>query len=173
MNNETLTKQNEGALPFPAHVRSQAPNADCLPLSRDIVEMSRDANNVFKSAGNVHKFVRTHYVDMETGVYGIERLIAKILSERSAVFPKGIENSEYRSVAIASAMFASDIIKVVQTTFGEERYPYATVHTYLSNFMTKQTCQNKVGKIHLSNAEDCDRKCCKPRVKYYLLETPA
>lgn len=165
------TKTTTEPLPFPSHVKTPAPNADVQAIAREIVDNSRDMNNVYESAGNVHKFVRTHYVDTAAGVYGIESLIAQILREHGAIFPAGIENTEFRKVAIASSMFASDIIKAVQDTFGKERYPYATIHSYLSFFMIKANSQNKVGKIKLTSSEDNKRHCCKPRTKFYLLET--
>lgn len=169
-NMNILIEQTTVKPPFPSHVTTPAPNADVLPLSREIVSTSQDLNNVLTSAGNVHKFVMAHYVDTATGTYGIERLIASILTQNRSVFPNGIENSEFRKVAIASSMFVSEIIAIVQDTFGKDRYPYATVHSYLSYFMTKEGCKNKVARIKLTNAEDKDRPCNKPRTKFYLIE---
>ena len=166
LNNETTTQVN----PYPSHVTEPCSNKDVQAVSREIVDSARDKNNLLESAGNVHFFVRDHYVDVETGTYGIERLIASILRNRSAMFPSGIEKTEFRKVAISAAMFASEIIESVQDTFGKERYPYATVHSYLSHFMTKANSHNKIGKIKLSNAEDSNRPCCKPRIKFYLIE---
>lgn len=166
LNNETTT----AAMPFPSHVNEPCPNKDVQSLAREIVDTARDKNNLLESAGNVHLFVRDHYVDVETGTYGIESLIASILRSRNAVFPMGIESTEFRKVAIGAGMFASEVIAEVQETFGKERYPYATIHSYLSHFMTQAKSQNKVGKIKLTNGEDSTRTCCKPRVKYYLIE---
>lgn len=170
--NDTMTNQTaeSGKLPFPSHVKTPAPNADVQPLSRDIVENARDNNNVLASAGNVHYFVRSHYVDVSSGVYGIERLIAQILKDNRSEFPAGIEQTEFRKIAIAGSMYVSDIIAKVQETFGADRYPYATIHSYLSYFMTKETCQNKVARIKLTNSEDSNRPCCKPRTKFYLVD---
>lgn len=166
MINDTITTA-KSKLPFPSHVKEPAPNPDVQSIAREIVDTSRDLNNILASGGNIHPFVRAHYVDTSTGTYGIESLISAILKANNAVFPAGIESTEFRNVAIASAMYASDIIETVQDTFGKERYPYATVHSYLSYFMKKN---NKIGKIKLTNAEDCNRPCCKPRIKFYLLE---
>jgi len=166
MENDTTTKnETTSKLPFPSHVKQACPNTDVQAVAREIVDTSRDLNNLFASAGNVHNFVRAHYVDTASGTYGIESLIASILKSRNAIFPNGIEATEFRKVAISSAMYASEIIAAVQDTFGKERYPYATVHSYLSYFMKK-----KVGKIKLSNKEDSARPCCKPRTKFYLVE---
>lgn len=170
MINETTETKVETKLPFPSTVKSAAPNQDVQNVSREIVDTSRDLNNVLASAGNVHNFVRAHYIDASTGVYGIERLIAQILKENGAIFPGGIEETEFRGMAILAGMFASEIVAIVQETFGTERYPAATIHCYLSTEMTKATSQNKIGKIKLKNHEDSNRPCFKPRTKFYLLE---
>lgn len=168
--NEINTARETETIPFPSHVHTSAPNPDVRAIARELVDTSRDLNNILASAGNVHNFVRAHYVDTDAGVYGIESLIAQILRENGAIFPTGIEKTEFRKVAIASSMFANDIIKIVHDTFGKERYPYATIHSYLSYFMTKPNSQHKIGKIKLSSSEDYNRHCCKPRIKFYLLE---
>ena len=106
---------------------------------------------------------------MTTEENGIAALISEILSDNEAIFPAGIETTEFRKVAIASAMFASEIIEQVQSRFaaGSVRYPYKTIHQYLSIFMTRN---GKVGKIKLTNAEDKPRPCNKPRTKWYFVE---
>lgn len=168
-NIETQTE----TLPFPSHVKAACPNNDVQTVSREIVDTSRDLNSLFKSGGNVHNFVRCHYVDTAKGIYGIERLIAAILADNGAIFPQGIEKSEFRTIAIGQAMFVSDIIAKVREVFGNERYPDSVIHSYLSYFMTKPNSQNKVGKIKLTNAEDASRHCNKPRTKFYLVDTSA
>lgn len=170
MNDKNLIEIETGKNPFPSFVRSSAPNEETHPLSRQIVSTSRDVNNVLRSAGNVHNFVRMHYVDLVTGVYGIERLIAEILKDNSAVYPKGIENTEFRPVAIQTGMFATEIHAKVVEIFGTERYPFATIQAYICTFMTRKNSANHIGKIQLTNSEDCQRDCCKPRTKYYLIE---
>lgn len=169
MKNEIVADAIKETIPFPSHVKSPCPNADVQALAREIVDTARDKNNLLSSSGNVHYFVRDHYVDTASGTYGIESLISAILKENNAIFPAGIEKTEFRKVAIASAMFASDIIESVQEAFGKDRYPYATIHSYLSHFMNKN---GKIGKIKLSTFEDSDRPCCKPRIKFYLVEKP-
>ena len=166
-----------GKLPFPSTVKTPCPNADVQALSREIVDTSRDMNNILASAGNVHNYVRAHYVDTAMGTYGIESLISAILKERGAIFPAGIEgkmdengtviNGEFRNVAIAASMFATEVIAAVRDTFGADRYPDPTIRSYLSHFMTKS---GKVGNICLKSAEDCGRPCDKPRTKFYLVE---
>lgn len=165
--NDTLNINETVAMPFPHDNYAPALNEKAIAVSREVLETSRDINNVLESAGNVHKLVMAHYINLKTGEYGIERLIESILKANSAVFLANVGSTELRAVAIASSLFASEIIDAVQTAFGKERYPYATIHTYLSHFMVKSS---KIGKIKLSNNEDSNRTCCKPRQKYFLLE---
>jgi len=167
MNNETTQAETKGGIPFPSHVHSPAPNTDVQAVSREIVDTARDKNNLLDSAGNVHYLVRDHYVDTQTGTYGIESLIASILKASGAVFPKGIEETEFRNVTIAASLFTTQVIEAVRDTFGNERYPDATILSYLAHFMLKN---GKVGKLKLKGHEDTDRKSDKPRVKYYLIE---
>jgi hypothetical protein len=183
MNNEMTNETTATAtvetskLPFPSHVKAPAPNAEVHPFSGDIVETSLDIQSMLASAGNVHKLVRPHYTDVATGVYGIERLIARILAEHcqqancneTGTFPAGVESTEFRTIAIAGAMFANDVIDKVRAIAGEHRYPDAVVKTYLANRMQKEKSQNKVGAIQLTSMEDANRPCPKPRTKYYLL----
>lgn len=156
-------------MPFPSTVTSGCPNTDVQAVAREIVDTARDKNNLLNSAGNVHLLIRDHYVDTKNGIYGIESLIASILKSHGSQFPKGIELGEFRKVAIAASMFASEVISEVQNAFGKDRYPYATIHSYLSYFMTRN---GKLGKIKLSNAEDSTRPSdiCKPRTKFYMIE---
>jgi len=158
------------AIPFPHNVNTPCQNLDVQMLAGEIVSSARDKNNLLANAGNVHLLIRDHYVDPSSGTYGIESLIARILATNGAVFPKGIEKTQFRKVAIATAMFASDIIAEVRTAFGADRYPDQTIYTYLAHFMKQKNTAHKIGKIKLSNNEDKDRNCCKPRTKYYLVE---
>lgn len=136
-------------------------------LSPEILTTLADTNNLFAQIGVPLAF-RTHYVSTENGVNGIEQLIAKILTDANAVFTAGIETTEFRSLAIAQSLFVSEIIASVRNVFGSDRYPDATIHQYLSVFMTKN---KSVSKIKLTNVEDKNRSCCKPRTKFYLVQS--
>ena len=140
-----------------------------IALQRETLSGSMDINNVLTTSTQVHPLFQTHYTNMETAENGITALIKEILTANEAVFPKGIEETEFRPIALAASMFASEIIEQVQSRFsnGSMRYPYKTVHQYLSIFMTRS---GKVGKIKLSNTEDKPRPCNKPRTKWYLVE---
>ena len=147
--------------------KKEAQNA--IALQREILASSHDINNVLTTASNVAPVFHTHYANMESGKHGIATLISEILAEREAIFPAGVELTAFRKIAIAQAMFASEIIAEVQARFaaGSVRYPDSTVHCYLSTFMPKK---GTIGKIKLTNAEDKPRKCDKPRVKFYLVQ---
>lgn len=138
-------------------------------LNREILSGLRDINNVLSTAENVGPLFHNHYVNMETGRNGIENLITDILTENGAYFDTGIEHTPNRGLAIASAMFASDIIREVQNRFsdGTKRYPDSTIYQYLS---VKMFPKGTVGKITLTNLEDCLRECNRPRLMWYIVK---
>jgi len=150
-----------------------------IAMQDTILEGEKDINNVLTTSKQVGPLFHTHYVNMTNGQNGIENLISEILTDRQAVFPKDIEETEYKKIAVAASLFAEEIIQEVQSRFasGSIRYPYNTIHLYLSVFMFRK---GKVGKIKLKgiskfNAidEDPDRKCSKPRCKWYLIQSKA
>ena len=138
-------------------------------MSNEIIITSCDINNVLTTAKNVSPMFQTHYANMVTGEHGISTLIGEILKENNSSLPLGTENGEFRNVAIATSMFASEIIAKVEEKFtgGTIRYPAATILTYLSVFMFRK---GTVGKIKLKGFEDANRTSPKPRVKYYLAQ---
>jgi hypothetical protein len=147
-----------------------------IALQRELLGNVQDINNVLTSSENVSPLFHGHYFNMENGKHGIETLITEILTENESILPSAIntgakahyEHNALRQVAIASSMFTCDIINEVQSRFsnGSNRYPYTTIHQYLSIFMFRS---GKVGKIKLSNSEDKNRPCFKPRVKWFLI----
>ena len=147
-----------------------------VAMQREMLSNVQDANNVLTS-GEVSPTFQGHVFNMETGKHGIANLIAEILTDHDAVFAMGIENTELRAVAISASMYAEEIIDEVKRRFtaGTTRYPYTTVHQYLSVFMRTDSKWQipvvpKVAKIKLSNVEDKPRKSAKPRVKWYLVQ---
>lgn len=135
-------------------------------LCANVLENGKDANNVLTVAG-VSPVFQTHVFNVETGKHGIKHLIAEILTEAEAVFPEGAEGTELRPIVIAASMLADDIKAEVERRFsaGSTRYPYATVHQYLSVFMVRE---GMVCKFQMTAKEDAGRHCCKPRTRYYL-----
>lgn len=158
----TETKTNQG-MQYPSHVTTPCANETVASLSREIVDTARDINNTLAS-GEIHYLVRNHYVDTAKGTYGIESLIRDILLANGAFFPKGIEATELRGIVVAGAMFTDEIIEAVRDTFGNERYPDGTIRMYLSKF------GKQFGKVKLSNSEDSNRPCSKPRCKWYVAQ---
>ena len=152
--------------------KQQEKNAvsSAISMQSEILESEKDINNVLSTSKQVGPLFHTHYVNMTSGKNGIETLITEILTDCQAIFPQDIENTEFRKIAIAASLFASDIISEVQARFasGSIRYPYETIHQYLSIFMFRK---GKVGKIKLTNNEDSDRTCCKPRTKWFLIQS--
>ncbi len=173
-------------MPFPSHVKQPALNSAVLPLAPELLATAQDMNNVYATAGNVHMLVRTHFVCLVRGIYGIEALIAYVLRQNvlalalndTGTFPRNTEETEYRSIAIQGAMFASEVIAKVRMEpgVGADRYPDSVLASYLAHHMKKAKSKNQVVAIKLSNQEDANRpkECCKPRKKYYLVDvTPA
>lgn len=135
-------------------------------LCANVLENGKDANNVMTVA-KVSPVFQTHVFNVETGKHGIKHLIAEILTEAEAVFPEGAENTELRPIVLAASMLADDIKAEVERRFsaGSTRYPYATVHQYLSVFMVRE---GMICKFKMTAKEDAGRHCCKPRTRYYL-----
>jgi hypothetical protein len=128
------------------------------------------ANNAKFDNKEVPFVYRNHYVNTKTGVNGIENLIVDILQNNNAVFAKDVAASPLRNMAICQAMFISEIIASVRKQFGFDRYPDATIYTVVSVLMVKS---GLVSKIALSNIEDKNRDCCRPRAKFFLIQVAA
>jgi hypothetical protein len=148
---------------------------EAAQFGRELLGNSQDINNCLTVA-EVSPTFQGHYFNLVSEKHGIAFLIAEILTEREAVFAKGIEATELKAVAVAASMFASEVISEVKARFtaGTTRYEYNTVHAYLSVLMnpeSKHCLANipRIGKIKLTNAEDKPRPCYKPRTKFYLL----
>jgi hypothetical protein len=154
--------------PMQTKTNETSETLNAIAMSREVLSNSQDINNVLTTSQQVKAVFHTHFADMETGECGIENLIARILREREAQFPKGVESTELRQIAVAGAMFTDEIVTEVQNRFtaGSVRYPKQTVKAYLSVFMAKS---GKIGRIQLTNSEDKNRTCCKPRCKWYLV----
>ena len=146
-------------------------NTNATVMQNDILTATQDINNVLTS-GNVSPVFQGHVFNMETGKHGIENLIIEILTKNGAVFAAGVETTALRKIAIGKCMFADEVLTAVQKHFtaGSTRYPYSTIHSYLSVFMSGKKGNGKLGKIKLSGVEDDTRECCKPRCKFYVVE---
>ncbi len=131
-------------------------------LAPEIIGKAQDTNNMLASAG-VKFLLRNHYTDLATGTNGIEALIKNILMAHGAVWPKNVEDTTFRHMAIAGSMLTEDIILEVRNTFGEDRYPDSTIRMYLSSF-------GEFGKIQMTGKEDKDRTCARPRCKWYVAQ---
>ena len=144
---------------------------DAIAMQREVLENEKDINNFLSVSNKVGPLFHTHFIDMETGNNGIANLILLILAEKEATFKKGVELTEDRGTAINLSLFASEIIEEVKNRFSNtsKRYPYKTIHAYLSIMLFRS---GKVGKIKLSNAEDKERDCRKPRTKWYVIKNP-
>lgn len=142
-----------------------------LSLSPEIVETCKAVNNTLATTEAVKAHYGTHYAQAELGVCGIVAMVKDILREAQAVFPRGIENSDFRKIAVAASLFTSDIVRAVEERFASAgmRYKRQVVCNVLSADITDSFC-----KIQLTNAEDKPRPAgfCKPRCKWYLIDKP-
>jgi hypothetical protein len=139
-----------------------------IDMSSEVLANFQDMNNILTTSQIVRPVYQTHYVNMETGTIGIEKLLADILKENCSVFPAGVEKTELRQIAISGSMFTQEILDKVQERFtaGSCRYPVQTVLKYLGGEMKKH---GTVGKIQLKGNEDLERDCNRPRCKWYLI----
>ncbi len=103
-------------------------------------------------------------VDLETGKHGIRWLIARILSEASAVFPKF--NGNFRNIYLAYGLTTDEIIGKVRQVNGFDKYPDKTIRDNLSIVMFRS---RHVDCVQMTSAEDDSRSCKRPRVKWYLV----
>lgn len=119
---------------------------------------------------NTKPLLQGHWVDG-----GIRGLIAEILAENDACFPKGAENTEVKAIVIACSMTVEQVWEkcLDKFTSGTTRYPFSTVATYLAHYMLKD---NQVVKITLDDetakAIGKSKKAkvkTKDRAKYYLV----
>lgn len=142
--------------------------SNAIAMQSALFDNTKDINTVLTSSNEVSPIFHGHFFQLETNLYGIQGLITQILTERGASFPTGIENTELRQIAIASAMFTQDIIDEVIRRFtqGSIRYPEKTIRATLSVTMLKL---KTVGRVKLTSAEDKNRTCNKPRFKWYLV----
>lgn len=139
--------------------------AFAVSQSAEIVANCKDINNTLATA-EVRAHFQAHYANAELDVFGILALVKDILREAQAEFPRGIEGTELRQIALAASMFTSDILREVESRFaaGGFRYKIQAVKNCLSTYGKGQ-----IGKINLTNAEDQPRECDKPRCKWYLI----
>ena len=139
--------------------------AASVAMSSQVVATSKEINNILAVSG-VRAHYQAHYANAELDVCGILALVKDILREAQAEFPRGIEATELRKIAVAASMFSSEILREVEERFsaGGFRYKIQAVKNVLSTYG-----KNEIGKITLTNAEDKPRDCAKPRCKWYLI----
>lgn len=136
-------------------------------MSRELIDKTMEINALIKDYGVPLKF-RGHYVNYANGDRGLEMLIARIFLDKKAIYSRGVEKSPERFFAISGSLFIEEIIREVRKEFGYDRYPDYSIYTFVSVLMPRW---GVVGKIKLSNGEDCLRhkKICRPRTKFYLI----
>lgn len=141
--------------------------AEAIALSEETIEACKAINNTLTVA-EVRPHFQAHYANAQIDVYGVMGLVRDILREAQAEFPRGIEATALRKIAVAASLFTSDIIAEVQRRFaaGTTRYQPQSVRNCLSTYGKQD---GTIGKIDLTAKEDQPRKCKMPRSKWYLI----
>lgn len=139
--------------------------AMAIELTDQTIETCQAVNNTLDTAG-VRAHFQAHYANAKLGVYGVMDLVRDILREAQAEFPRGIESTELRKIAVAASMFTSEILAEVERRFaaGASRYKAQAVKNCLSTYGKQD---GTIASIKLSNEEDQPRECSKPRFKWY------
>jgi hypothetical protein len=140
-----------------------------IESASEVLATLQDMNNFLTTSQVVRPVYHAHYANMETGVIGIEKLIADILKENDSVFPAKSEETALRQIAIAGSMFTQQILDKVHERFtagSPNRYPMQTILKYLGGIMLQN---GTVGKIQTLGCEDLKRDSNRPRVKWYLV----
>ena len=142
--------------------------AAAVAMSGEVLEAMQAVNNTLTIAG-VRPNFQAHYANAQLDVYGIMDLVRDILRFAQAEFPRGIENTELRKIAVAASLFTSEILAEVQARFaaGSTRYKVQSVKNCLSTY---GKVDGTIGRIKLSNTEDKPRDCAKPRCKWYRVQ---
>lgn len=142
--------------------------AEAIALTEETIEACKAVNNTLTVA-EVSPFFQAHYANAQIDVYGVMGLVRDILREAQAVFPRGIEATALRKIAVSASLFTSEIIDEVQRRFaaGTTRYQPQSVRNCLSTYGKQD---GTIGKIDLTPKEDQPRKCKMPRSKWYLVQ---
>lgn len=118
----------------------------------------------------VHSLFCPSVVDLETGKHGIRHLIERILKQVQAHFKRAPRKDNLpfpnRNVYVAYGLPTSEIISAVRAANGFDKYPDKTIYDVLCSVMEKD---NEVSSVQLTNAEDCNRSCKRPRKVWYLI----
>ena len=131
------------------------------PVNQAITE----TNSVLAGC-NVHYLFRGSRVNLETGRNGIRWLIAEILLAAQMGKAYVEYSGNLRKGYLAFSLTTEQICERVRAINGFDKYTNHTIEQYLSRYMVKD---KQVGKIQMTNEEDFDRTCNRPRCKWYLM----
>lgn len=104
------------------HHKATEQAARVKALAAQFLDIGQSFNRALTATKQVRPEYMAHYVNIKSGKYGIEDLIAEILETRKAISPN-------------RTMTASAITEAVNETFtdGTSRYPESTISQYLCN----------------------------------------
>ena len=124
-----------------------------------VINQTQRETNSMLAGCNVHWIFRASYTNNETGRHGIRHLIVQLLTSTGAVFgPKAS-----RDAIRAKALTTRQIIALVRQVNGFDKYPDKTISDVLCNVLP-----NEVASIQLTNWEDRNRPCKRPRKVWYV-----
>lgn len=152
-NMNTLTsEQNEAA-------------AFAVAMSAETIETCKAVNNTLETTAKVKAFYAAHYANAEIDSFGIMGIVCEVLTEREAIFARGIESTELRKIALACAPTTAEIIELAKPKFAIAgmRYKPQAIKNVLSTYGTE-----KIRKIKLTPAEMVQGS--KARAKWYLIQ---
>jgi hypothetical protein len=116
-------------------------------IAGEVLSKAIDDNSLFAGA-NVHFLYRDHHNDLSDGTYGIGALIIRTLKQRGAY-------------SLEKSLTFRQIENKVRKCFGWDRYPTATLRTYL-----KQKLAQVVVTVRIKKGQPMAVKGA--RVRYYL-----
>lgn len=141
--------------------------AFAIGLSAQTVEDCKAVNNTLKATAKVKAHFATHYANAEIESFGIMGIVREVLTEREAIFARGIEGTDLRNIALALSPTTDEIIELAKPKFNVAglRYEPQAVKNILSTYGTKE-----IRRIKLTPAEMVQGSKC--RSKWYLIQKP-
>jgi hypothetical protein len=144
---------------------TQLTNSVCgAELQSNVRQASTELASVQAGCG-VNTLFRPSVVDLESGKHGIRWLIARILTEAQAVFPRYA--GEFRNVYVAYGLTTEQICSKVRAANGFDKYPDKTIIQNLSVVMARSA---QVASMRLTVRECPERKSKRPVYRWYLLQ---
>jgi hypothetical protein len=144
-------------------VRTSMKNSNNKPNRLNLQRTCKQLNQSMTATQKIPPQLQAHFPEG-----GLRGLIIKILRTHGAAWTGDTQLPSDRAAAIKAAMFVEEIVSKCKEIFtaGTIRYPKQSV----KNCLGEMAKDSEVGKIGLSNGEDSNRECDRPRSKWYLVK---